>query len=136
MAQRVRAVVIGVLGCVTLWHTVGCLPSAMPKEFAQVAEQMVSQVRDQGVLDDFKSNLDANVQNPGLESYVKIVTAMGIRLVGVNGEVDLATRGAGTKLPRGLRESLISQLDGPISDEQRNGILQILGWNRQQEGPD
>lgn len=109
-------------GCVT--------PYAMPREFAAVATAMVEQVKDQGVLDKFSSALDANVQNPGLETYIKVTTATGVRLVGVNGEVDLMTAGTGTQLPAGLRQSLIDQLDGPLSDSQRSAILTVLGWNR------
>ncbi len=120
------------LACLALVATTfGCnLPTGLPKEFAQVADTMAGLVRDQGVLDKFTSNIDGNIQNPGLETYVSIRTTAGVRIVGVNGEVDLAVDGTGTQLPRGVRESLIVMLGQPISDEQRKSILAILGWNR------
>ena len=109
----------------------GCaLPTALPADFSQVAQGMTKMVVDQGILSEFQSGIDGNIQNPGLESYTRITLAAGVRLVGVNGEVDLNTAGLGTQKPAGMRETLIEQLDKPISDEQRTAILAILGWNR------
>lgn len=109
----------------------GCtMPGAMPGDFAAVVQSMVRHVEDQGVLDDFKSALDAHVQDPGMESYLEFRLTAGVALVGVNGEVDLSTHGTGTQLPKGVREGLIEQLAGPISDDQRAAILDVLGWNR------
>lgn len=131
MTQWIKLIFIGFFAYVISVALGGCVtPYAMPKEFAAVATAMVEQVKDQGVLDKFASQLDANVQNPGLETYIKVDTATGVRLVGVNGEVDLATSGTGTQLPKGVRESLIGQLGGPLSDAQREAVLTILGWNR------
>ena len=76
----------------------GCnLPTGLPKEFAQVADKLVSMVEDQGGLDDFTSNIDGHIQNPGLETYVAVKTTLGVRIVGVNGEVDLQAAGTGTQ---------------------------------------
>ena len=126
MAAAAAAACVGALiGCA------GCTGiNAFPRELTQVAEGMTKMVQDQGVLDRFESGLAGNLQNPGLESYVRVTFATGVHLVGMNGEVDLTTAGAGTMLPAGLREALIAQLDAPISDEQRAAILAILGWNR------
>ena len=122
-----RNVLVGLV----LFALCGCnLPTGLPKEFAQVADVMAGLVRDQGVLDNFTSNIDGNIQNPGLETYVSIRTTAGVRIVGVNGEVDLGVEGTGTQLPRGVRDSLITMLGQPIGDEQRAAILEILGWNR------
>ena len=130
MTQRFGAVIKGVL-CVALAWIGGCqAPKGFPEEAGRAAQVMAEMVRDQGVMDKFTSNLDANVQDPGLESYVKVTTAAGVRLVGVNGEIDLLTQGTGTQLPQGVRDSLVQQLDAPISDEQRQYILGVLGWNR------
>ena len=113
----------------------GCLGlNAFPRELTQIAQGMAEMVRDQGVLDEFKSNVDGNVQDPGLETAIAVIFKSHVRLIGVNGEIDLATEGTGTKLPAGVREELLRQLAGPISDEQRQAILTLLGWNRAQTG--
>ena len=114
----------------------GCLQgmSAFPKELGVAAEAMVKMVADQGVLDEFTQELAGNVQDPGLETYGQFTVTSGVRIVGVNGQIDLRTKGTGTQLPADVRASLIEQLDGPISDEQRANILGVLGWNRVESG--
>ena len=101
-------------------------PMGMAME--EAASGLVRMVEDQCVLKDFSGNIDGNVFNPGVVSESCFSTK--IRLTGVQGSVDLSGRGTGTKLPAGLREALVGQLDGPISDAQRESILTILGWNR------
>jgi len=112
----------------------GCLQglSAFPRELGVAADAMVNMVRDQGVLDDFTQELAGNVQDPGLETYGQFTVTSGVRIVGVNGQVDLRSRGSGTQLPAGLRTALLEMLEAPISDEQRAAILTIFGWNRQE----
>ena len=137
MAQLFRTVFIVFLGMLLSAFTGACTGiNAFPRELTNVADGMVQMVADQGVLDAFQSNLEGNIQDPGVESYVKVTFATGVNLTGLNGEMDLVTGGAGTQLPKGLRDSLIEQLNGPISDEQRTAILEILGWNRTAPNPD
>lgn len=108
----------------------GMGPSGFPKELATVAEKMATMVEEQGVMDDFASNIAGTVNNPGMESYVGMELTAGVRIAGVDGSIDLTTSGTGTQLPAGVRKALIEQLDGPLSDDQRAAILAILGWNR------
>jgi len=122
------ALVIGLLavsGCLG-----GCgLPSGFPKELSQVTQMIVQKVSDEGTLEKWASNIEGNVFNPGVEAYVCV--SSGVRLAGVHGEIDLSAGGDSTRLPAGVREALIAQLNGPLSDAQRAAILSILGWNRQ-----
>jgi hypothetical protein len=122
----ILAVLFGALG--------GCgpssLPAAMPAEFYGVVDKIAVMVEDQGVLDEFVSDVDGHVQNPGIATYVTVTVEGGVRLVGVNGNVVLETFGTGSQLPSGVRAELIKQLSGPLSDERRAAILAILGWNR------
>ncbi len=121
---------------VVLGFATGCnLPTGLPKEFAEVADAMTAMVTDQGVLNQFTSGIDGHIQNPGLETYLSVRTTAGVRIVGVNGEVDLQAEGGGTQLPKGAREALIAQLSGTLSDDQRAAILTILGWNRANPQP-
>lgn len=111
----------------------GCQgPRALPREYADGLAIVTKKIADQGMLDRWVSEASANVDNPGLESYVRVETAVGVRIAGMNGELDLDAGGLGTQMPPGMREALIEQLGQPISDAQRDAILQILGWNRAQ----
>lgn len=111
----------------------GCRsPNGLPKEYAAGLAMVTQKIADQGVLNDWASDATANLHDPGMESYVRVETAVGVRIAGMDGRFDLGTQGGGTQLPPGVRESLIQQLDGPISDQQRAAILSILGWNRTQ----
>lgn len=108
----------------------GCLSglSGFPSEMGQAANVLAEMVRDQGVMDKFLGQLEGNIYDPGIETYVKV--SSGIHLVGTQGSIDLTTEGTGTQLPTGVKQALIDQLSGPLSDDQRVAILTILGWNR------
>ena len=129
MAGR-RVCVLGLM-IIMLMPVCGCLQGlgAFPGELGAVVQGMTAIVKDQGVLDKFASNVQGNIQNPGMESYIRVTTAAGVRLIGVNGELDLTTEGTGTQLPAGVREALIDSLKN-ASDEQRAAIFTALGWNR------
>ena len=123
-----------ILAAILTFFGIGCVPSslpaAMPAEFYGVVDKIAVMVEEQGVLDEFVSDIDGHVQDPGLETYVQVTVAGGVRLVGVNGNVVLEAFGTGTQLPSGVRAELIKQLSGPLSDEHRTALLEILGWNR------
>lgn len=108
----------------------GCAPQLSTREFAPIIKQMAEMINEQGVLDQFTSSAEGSFINPGLEAYMVLEAKGGVRLQGAEGELMLATSGTGTQLPSGLKQSLIDQLSQPIGDDQRNAILQILGWNR------
>ena len=116
--------------CATVWH-LGCVsPNGFPKEMSYALTKAVDKVADQGMLDTWKTNLRGHINDPGVESYATVTIAAGVRLTGVDGDMNFDSGGGATKLPPGVREELIKQLDGPLSDEQRANILGLLGWNR------
>lgn len=123
---------LAVNGCLTG----GCkLPgSRLEMALADAADQLGKKVADEGVLEKFLLDADGHVQDPGLESYVQVTMAAGVRAKGINGNIVARASGDSTRLPAGMRETLVKQLDGPLSDEQRAAILQILGWNRTPPG--
>lgn len=133
--DRIGRLCVACALCATTWYAAGCATPGFSSEFGRVAAVIAQKVADEGILEKFTSNMDGHVQDPGLESYFTVTTAAGVRMRGFNGNIDLMTSGTATNLPSGVRESLIEQLDGPISDEQRENILAILGWNRRQVDP-
>jgi hypothetical protein len=113
----------------------GMLPgSGLEQSLANSAETLNKKIQDEGILNEFMLDIDGHVQDPGLESYVSATFAAGVRMKGVNGNVVARGHGDSTRLPPGMRDVLIKQLDGPVSDEQRAAILIMLGWNRTPEG--
>lgn len=125
---------LGLNGCLAGCSMLGN-KNMFPDELTALVKVTAQQIADQGVIDQFTTDIKGNVQDPGVESYVSIKLAAGVRMVGVNGDIDVSTGGSGTVLPAGTREVLIKQLDGPLSDEQRAAILEILGWNRRAPSP-
>ena len=106
--------------------------NTIPEQLGKALEGLTSMVKDQGVLENFTTDAEGNFVNPGVETYAGVIIVSGVRLQGVSGQIAAKGSGTGTMLPPELRASLIRQLDGPISDEQRAAILEILGWNREQ----
>lgn len=124
------------VGGLCAWSACGCqLPgSKLEAALAQSAETLAKKIQDEGVLQAWMLDADGHVQDPGLESYVSATFAAGVRAKGVNGNIVARGNGDSTRLPAGVRESLIKQLDGPISDLQREAIMIMLGWNRTPAG--
>ncbi len=126
-------VVSQLLGMATLggWLA-GCSGIAgFPSEFSQMAQMVTNKVADQGVLSEWASNMNAHVNDPGVESGVVIRIAGYARIIGTDGEVRLDTEGGGTQLAPGEREALIGMLEwAGISAEERTAIMRRLGWHR------
>lgn len=106
--------------------TAGCAATALPAGYGDALAMIVEKVADQGMLERWSSDAAAHVINPGVETSISITTSATVRLVGMDGQIELDTGGGGTKLAPGLREALIAQLDGPLSDEQRAAIIRML----------
>lgn len=122
-------------GILFLWLSLtGCSSmqagNRMMDAMAQAATTLSEKIRDEGVLQQWMIDADGNVQNPGVESYVTLTLAGGVHATGINGSIVARGSGDSTRLPSGVREELVKQLSGPISDAQRTAILTILGWNR------
>lgn len=105
---------------------VGCAATALPKGAANALAMVVQKVADQGMLDKWVSESSAHVINPGVQTSVSVTTSATVRLVGMDGQLDFDAGGGGTNLAPALREALITQLDGPLSDEQRSAIIRML----------
>jgi len=115
----------------------GCLSksvSSMTDPMGKLANTLAEKIADEGVLKEWMINADAKLDHPGAVAFVRIETAAGVRLEGVNGTIVGKGGGDSTRLPAGTREALITQLSMPISDAQRTAILELLGWNRTPEG--
>ncbi len=133
-AQRFGRILVALLLGVSIWHTGGCAATnaafGSMEQMAKFAETAAQQIADQGVLDKYQVDADGQFVNPGVKVSTALKVESDVRLIGVSGQISAAVHGTGTQLPAGLRQSLIEQLAMPISDEQRNHILEILGWNR------
>jgi hypothetical protein len=97
---------------------------------AASAETLNKKIQDEGVLKEWMVGASGHVQNPGVESYVEVRMTGGVRAIGVDGNVEARGSGDATRLPAGVRDELIKELGGPISDARRDAIMVILGWNR------
>lgn len=108
----------------------GCLaPAGFPRELGQVVEKMTEMVAEQGVLDNFTSQIEGDIFNPGLESYM--IIGAGVRLRGVQGSVDVGTEGTGTQLPAGALEQMWSTLQDPnVPQAAKDKIWEAINWNR------
>lgn len=125
------AFIVGLFGVFGLTGCASLQPAAFPKEMTAALEGAVQQVADQGVLDEFITNMRGHVLEPGIESYTQIRIAAGVKIVGVDGDMVFETSGTGTQLPAEYRQTLLDMLDNPdLTPEQREGIFTILGWNR------
>lgn len=116
----------------------GCssmLPGArLEQALGQAAEKLSEKIADEGVLNDWLIDADGHVQDPGLATGVCVDIRTYVRAIGINGNLTSKASGDSTRLPAGLRDELIKQLSLPLTQEQRDGILQILGWNRTPAG--
>lgn len=117
-----------VTGCVTKSIT------GMTDPMGNIANTLASKIADEGVLKDWMASANANFNNPKAVAFVRVEVASGIGMEGVDGSIAGEGSGDSTRLPAGLREQLIAQLNGPLSDQQRAAILTMLGWNRTPEG--
>lgn len=113
-----------------LMSVVGCgPPMGFPKELGAAATVLTNMVAEQGLMDDFIGKVRGHVNEPGMELYVEIRAASGVRVVGVDGDVNLSASGVGTQLQKEVRDSLIKKLDEPnLTDTQRAAIIDLLGW--------
>ena len=132
-----QCVAVGVacvmVGCNNNPFTGGNGIGGLPKEYQNMALVLSELVRDQGILKDFDGAGRVDVMDPGGALYTK--TEVGFRIVGTNADLELNVDGTGTRMPAGMRDALLQQLAGPISDAQRDAILTILGYNRQPGNP-
>jgi len=124
---------LGLTSCV-----VGCLESLRPKvdafpdDIQGAIKATVEKIVDQGVLDTFTSNIEADVINPGIETYAGVLAVGGVYIRGMDGRVRMLSEGTGTQLPPDARIALLERLQDPnITVEERDKILELLTWNRQ-----
>lgn len=125
-----KSLVVGLLSIVLCGA--GCSGlMGFPTEFQQVSKMVVDKVADQGVLEKWASNMNAHVNDPGIEAGVVIRIASYARIIGTDGDIMLNTGGGGTQLAPGERDALISMLSWPgMSDIERMAIMRRLGWHR------
>ena len=106
--------------------------TAFTAEFSKIGEMIAEKVAEEGLLEEWASNLDANVQNPGVGAGVEVRVMAFVRLIGTNGEIDLTTKGMGAaKLAPIERDALLQILMRPgMSLEQQLLIMDQLGIPR------
>lgn len=100
--------------------------NAFPRELSNVAGIVGNMVADQGLMEEFTGNIRGHVNEPGLQSYVSLTVAAGVKMTGVDGDIGLEAQGVGTQLPKDVREALIQTMMGPVSDADRAAIMQLL----------
>ena len=107
----------------------------LERALGQAAEQLNQKIADEGVLDKFLLDADGHVQDPGLESYIQVTIGAGVRAKGINGNIVAQASGDSTRLPAGVREAMLKELDSPnTSNDRKNATYILLGWNRTAPG--
>ena len=115
----------------------GCISKSitgMTDPMGKLADTLANKISDEGVLKEWMAQAGANFNNPKAVAFVRVEVASGIGMEGVDGSIEAKGGGDSTRLPAGVRDELIQQLNGPLSDAQRAAILEILGWNRTPAG--
>lgn len=95
--------VIGLLGLTLAQScTVGCntlQPSALPREYADVARAVATSVTDQALWEKIAANIDGQVIDPGIEGGAGVMYIAYGKLRGVSGQISLRGDGTGSQEP-------------------------------------
>lgn len=88
---------LGVLYGTTAASLLGCaqLPSGLPQELRPIAELVPDLIQQQGVLSDFTANARGHGLEPGMEAYTAVEVTAGVRLSGVDLDIEGRTQGEG-----------------------------------------
>ena len=90
-------------GCAA-WQT----PAAFPREFETAFNQIGTSITSQAIWDNMDARLSGQADNPGLEFYYTVTTAIGTRIRNVAGQFALGAQGHGIgELPPELAEALL-----------------------------
>lgn len=107
----------------------------MTDPIGNVSQVLAEKIADQGMLDQWKASADAHMNNPRAVAGVSVEVKTFYGLEGIDGDVGGAGGGDSTRLPDGVREALLKELDNPATTpERREAILTLLGWNRTASG--
>lgn len=99
----------------------GCAPTALPREFGEVARTVAASLTDQAVWQSVVANVDGQVIEPGIEVHAGVLYVARARLVGVSGQVGL--RGSGVGSGEGVSDEVRAAI---IAELARDGTIDRL----------
>jgi hypothetical protein len=95
--------------------------TALPAEYTETLRDTSKSINAQAIWDTMKGEIEAHAHNPGMEAYIGIEYTSGIRIAGLNAELELGATGHGTgEIPEEYRRVLLEryQRDGRTAFEQ------------------
>ena len=121
---------VGLLLCV------GCLqgcamfktPAMFPDEGGKITAMILEKIGKDGTLEKWAASANVHAVNPGMEGYAKIEFSSGVRIVGVDGEVNADSSGSG--LPPDVVKSMTEVLNDPNATKaQKDATVKALSAN-------
>ncbi len=112
---------------------VGCLqgcamfkpPAMFPDEGGKITAMILEKIGKDGTLEKWAANANVHAVNPGMEGYATITFASGVRLSGIDGEVNAESAGGG--LPPKVVETMTAVLNDPNATKaQKDATLKAL----------
>lgn len=102
-------------------------PKAFPQEMGKSWEAIGTSILSQTIWDKMDGNIRGHVIEPGVEGYFIQKYAIGSRLVGVDGDVNLMGEGTGSGQ---MNEAFIGKLIDRFGTEQATVILEFLATEK------
>ncbi len=112
------------LGCVAGCQSSGFpAPKAFPAEMGRSWDGISASVLSQTVWKEMSGNLRGHVKDPGIEGYYRQEHAVGSRLTGVDGDINLDGEGEGVGQ---INEAFAEKLIDLYGEDQATTILRLL----------
>lgn len=118
-------------GCLSMSKSV----TGMMDPMGNLTQVLADKIQSEGMLDKWLLNADAHFNNPRVVAGIvfEVKTIVGVE--GTSGNVIAEGAGDSVRLDPAVVDALVEEMKNPnTSNERRNAIMMILGWNRTFEG--
>lgn len=107
--------------------TIGTIPAAMTK----TTELLGHKIADEGLLERWLAKASANIDDPTLYIETSFAIRSSFGLDGANARIDVDAGGDATRLPNGVRDSILDAMKGMDSSDPRwQQLFQLLAQDR------
>ena len=128
------AIIVAILTALLgLFSGAGCIandlvPRAFPQELSTATNATAASLVDQADWERILARLRGHVLEPGMETYVRVETAAGARIAGVDADLLLEGDGQGVEpLSDDMRAVIVEMYGSATSKAQRDYWLTLLG---------